>query len=137
MNDFLLDTCTVIWMGTGKQIGEVASEQINTAYREGSKVCVSPISAWEIGALVKKGRIRLKRSAIDWFEVFTTQDGIAVPELSSRILFHSWELPGHPPNDPVDRIIISTARILNLTVITRDRLILNYSSRGYVDAVSC
>ena len=37
--------------------------------------------------------------------------------------------------DPVDRIIIATARRLNLQIVTADREILRYGKRGYVNVI--
>ncbi len=136
-NDLLLDTCAIIWMGTGESMEEAAVKQINASYREGCKIYVSPISAWELSALVAKERIRLERSVLDWFEFFAAQNGIEVTALSPRILVNSYELPGNPPNDPADRIIVSTARSLNLAIATRDKLILDYSYEGHVRAICC
>ncbi len=46
-------------------------------------------------------------------------------------------LPGEFHNDPVDRIIVATARALALTVVTRDKAILDYARQGYVLALPC
>ncbi|MDE0308226.1 MAG: type II toxin-antitoxin system VapC family toxin [Acidiferrobacterales bacterium] len=137
MSNLLLDTCAVVWIGMGETIDKAAMEQINEAYHEDGKVCMSPITAWELAALANKERIRLARSVLDWFESFAAQDGITMTLLSPRILVNSWELPGTPPNDPADRIMISTARTLNLSIVTRDKPILDYSSQGHVQAIHC
>ena len=59
------------------------------------------------------------------------------PELTLAILIGSCELPGTPPDDPADRIIIATARELGLAVVTRDGAILAYAQAGYVNALRC
>ena len=46
-------------------------------------------------------------------------------------------LPGEPPRDPADRIILATARDLGATLITRDRLLLKYSEAGQVSTIPC
>ncbi len=137
MNDLLLDTCALIWLGTGESIEEAALSQINETYQKGFNTYVSPISAWEMGSLVSKERLRLDRPVLDWFEVFANQDGITIAALSLRILVDSSYLPGTPPNDPGDRIIISTARTLGYSIVTRDTSILNYSKEGHVHAIRC
>lgn len=38
----------------------------------------------------------------------------------------AYSLPDPINKDPADRIIIATARIFNLEIVTTDRLILNY-----------
>ena len=58
-------------------------------------------------------------------------------DLSPEILSDSCLLPGKPPRDPADRMIISTARHQDLTIITRDRLILAYAGEGHVRAIAC
>ncbi len=137
MNDLLLDSCAVIWMGTNTRMDDIAVKRINDSYHCGRKIYVSPITAWELGGMVSKGRIRLKLSVTDWFESFTNQNAIDICDLTAHILSYSWGLPGNPPNDPADKIIIATARALNLSIITRDQLILDYAAEGYVDAIVC
>ena len=46
-------------------------------------------------------------------------------------------LPGDPPRDPADRIIVATARDLGATLITRDRALLDYGEQGHVNVVEC
>jgi PIN domain nuclease of toxin-antitoxin system len=58
-------------------------------------------------------------------------------DLSPQILIASSFLPGKPPRDPADRIIIATARDLGATLITRDGLILKYAEEGQVSAIAC
>ena len=43
----------------------------------------------------------------------------SLPVLSPEVLIDSSVLPGKPPNDPIDRIIIATARQHDLTLVTR------------------
>lgn len=40
-------------------------------------------------------------------------------------------------NDPIDRILIATAREHDLTIITRDRAILAYGAAGHVKTLAC
>jgi PIN domain nuclease of toxin-antitoxin system len=44
---------------------------------------------------------------------------------------------GNPPKDPVDRILIATARRHRWKLITRDRRILDYGARGFVSVLAC
>ena len=52
-------------------------------------------------------------------------------------LVNSSNLPGDLHRDPADRIIIATARELGMTILTRDRMILDYAARGHVSAMAC
>lgn len=53
------------------------------------------------------------------------------------ILLGSSFLPGKPPNDPADRIIAATARDLDATLLTRDRMLLDYAEQGHIRAIAC
>lgn len=71
------------------------------------------------------------------FSGFLKLPGVQALELTADILIDSSLLPGELHGDPADRIIITTARALDLTVVTRDRHILDYADRGYVRALAC
>ncbi|MXY66587.1 MAG: type II toxin-antitoxin system VapC family toxin [Gammaproteobacteria bacterium] len=137
MSDMLLDTCAVIWTGNGDPIDADAMTRLNTSHSDGHRIYVSPFSAWELGLLVSRGRLRMERPVVDWFEDYVAKSKVALAEISSRILADSSFLPGTPPTDPADRIIIATARAMNLCIVTRDRRILDYAHEGHVGALRC
>ncbi|WP_404382283.1 hypothetical protein [Caenispirillum salinarum] len=74
---------------------------------------------------------------LPWFETVLTVTGSHLASLTPRIPIESSFLPGEFHKDPADRIIVATARMLDLTVITRDRKILGYADQGFVRAVAC
>lgn len=49
-----------------------------------------------------------------------------IVELSPQIALESCDLPGKFHDDPADRIIVATARIHALELITKDKKILDY-----------
>lgn len=103
----------------------------------GVPVLISPIAAWEIGRLVANGRLALPTSPEAWFEQFMRAPDVELADLAPSILIASSFLPGTPPKDPSDRIMIATARELGFTVVTRDRRILQYAAAGHVRALAC
>jgi len=120
--------------------GETLAEDALGAIRDAastSKLFVSPISSWEVATLLKKRRIALNQDVEDWFEAALRIPGVVLSQLNWRVLTRSVTLPGEPPNDPADRILISTARRHALRLVTRDRQILNYARAGHVDALAC
>lgn len=135
--EFLLDTCAVIWIATNQPMSERARMSIEETLADGDAVAVSAITAWELGLLSRKGRLPSTRPPLDLFNAFADADGIEVTEMSPEILIGSSFLPGDIHNDPADRIIIATARALDLTVVTRDRAVLDYAEQGYVRALAC
>jgi PIN domain nuclease of toxin-antitoxin system len=133
----LLDTCAVIWIDSGEPIAQSASEALNAAYAAGLDKYVSAITAWEVGMLVTRGRLRFRIRPQIWFEQLLAVPGMALAELSPNILIGSSFLPGNPPRDPSDRIMAATAREFGYRLVTRDRALLDYATDGHIQAVAC
>ena len=132
----LLDTCALIWTVNGSDLSESAIKKINASAGNGA-LFVNPMSAWEVGMLSSKGRLTLSMSVRRWFERIADNPAFQLAELSHGILINSTALPGSPPNDPVDRIMLAMARENDLELMTRDREILNYAGEGHARAISC
>lgn len=132
----LLDTCALIFLVEG-QLSTDAEKVLGEALAEARSVLASPVSAWEIGQLVGRGRLRLALDPANWFARATSLPGIALSRLPHDVLIASSFLPGTPPRDPVDRIMIAAARSMGAALMTRDRLILGYGAEGHVVAIGC
>ena len=132
MSELLLDTCAVLWLAKGADMTPEARKAVTS-----NNLHISPISAWEIANLVRKSRIALTLPVAGWFRQAVGSMAAAMPQLSIEILADSCALPGNPPSDPADRIIIATAREADMTVVTRDKVILDYSRAGHVRTLAC
>lgn len=110
---------------------------IQNAYEAGEAVFVSPISAWEIGLLVSRGRLNLSLSPVRWFETITEEPGFSLANLPPEVLIASSFLPDASFRDPADRIIAATAREYGFTLLTRDRQLLAYADKGHIRALPC
>jgi PIN domain nuclease of toxin-antitoxin system len=132
MDRLLLDTCAVLWLAEGVPISVEARSAIAAGERH-----VSPITAWEIANLARKSRIALTMPVGAWINQAFAAIGARQPELTTAILVESCALPGAPPDDPADRIIIATARAHQLTVVTRDAAILAYAQSGHAKGMRC
>lgn len=133
----MLDTHAAIWIVEDQRIASDAKDAIEAAYRTDSAIFVSAITAWEIGMLVARNRLGLSTRPERWFQRLLAVEGVRLADLSPDILIASSFLPGEPPRDPADRIILATARDLGATLITRDRLMLKYGEDGQVSTVAC
>jgi PIN domain nuclease of toxin-antitoxin system len=109
--------------------------EVSLAYTEGAAVMVSPITAWEIGNLARKGRINLDAPVRPWWDMMIKRSGIGITALSPGILASSTDLPDLDHADPADRIIIATAREYGMRIVTSDRTMLRYADKGHVLAV--
>lgn len=76
--------------------------------------------------MVVKGRINVKIDPKLWLDNAINKSGIKVIELSPEIAMESCKLPGDFHKDPADQIIVATARVHNLTLLTKDQKILQY-----------
>ena len=120
----LLDTHVLVWLDEANpRLGVAAIKRINAAFQVGEAM-VSAISFWEVGMLVRKGRIRLDMDLGMWRNDFMEQGLIEVPvtgEIGIRAAgleqFHG---------DPADRLIAATALQNSLTLITADEKLLKY-----------
>jgi PIN domain nuclease of toxin-antitoxin system len=124
-------------MGNDDPLSDDAVEVLDGASDRDEQVAISPISAWEIGILAAKGRFASPLPPSSWFSRFVSGGRYTLPPLSPDILIESSFLPGNPPNDPIDRIIIATAREHGLTVLTRDRTIIQYGKAGHISVIEC
>lgn len=132
----LLDTCAVIWLERGSALEPSAEAALQEAQRIGTQVLVSPITAWEIGLLVSKGRLVLSLPPQTWFQR-VLDIGVDLAQLTPDILIASSNLPGPFLRDPADRIIAATARAFNYRLMTRDRPLLTFAASGQVSAIPC
>jgi PIN domain nuclease of toxin-antitoxin system len=133
----LLDTCAAIWFADDQPMSSAATQAMNRSFASAVSVFVSPISAWEIGILVSRGRMRFPVPPQSWFERLRSTEGIALAELSPQILIASSFLPGGAPRDPADRILAATAREFGYTLVTRDRPLLDYAEQRHMTALAC
>ena len=136
MSPLLLDTNAAIWLSRD-ELKAAASEKLDEAARTGVATYLSPITAWEVGQLVSRNRLSLGVTPQRWFARILAMPNVHLAELSPDILIASCFLPGKPPRDPADRILLATARDLDATLITRDRLLLKYGEDGQVSTIAC
>lgn len=137
MQPILLDTCAAIWIAEDENLEQAAVDLLDGVADAGAATYVSPISAWEVGLLVARERLRLLITPQRWFRRLLELPNVQLADISPELLIESSFLPGQPPRDPADRIIAATARDLGATLITRDRMLLDYGEQGHVRVVAC
>jgi PIN domain nuclease of toxin-antitoxin system len=129
----LLDTHVWLWVMSGHS--RISREFVRTYERDIklNRVFVSPMSIWETGMLVQKGRIELETDTLEWVNTALEASGIRLCPITPRIAIQSSRLPGDVHGDPVDRLLIATAFDENLVLITCDQKILEYSSENLIN----
>ena len=121
----LLDTHTWIWSHSAtKLLSDKVKKLIKKTLTD--QRAIASISIWEFAMMVVKGRITVKIDPKLWLENAIRNSGLKVIEISPEIALESCNLPGDFHKDPADQIIVATARIHNLTLLTKDRKMLDY-----------
>jgi PIN domain nuclease of toxin-antitoxin system len=134
----LLDTCAAIWVGNRDVLAAAALQAIRAAAAR-TELLVSPITGWEIGLATRlRGNpLVLLPTPQAWLADLVARPGIRVAPLAPAIALGASYLPGQLPRDPADRLLIATARELDVPIVTRDQRILDYSAHGHVQAIAC
>jgi PIN domain nuclease of toxin-antitoxin system len=137
----LLDTCAVIWLANGDSISSGAvSAIVSAGLADG--IYVSPVSAWEVGLLSSRATVNKPAPQFlpdprTWFATFMRGPGIKEAALTSAIAIDSSYLPGTLHSDPADRLIVATARNLNVPIVTRASRIITYAQAGHARVIPC
>jgi len=137
MQPILLDTCALIWIVENESIAPEAVALLNAANDAGAMTYVSPISAWEVGLLVARQRLRLLITPQSWFRRVLEAPNVRLAPMPADLWIESSFLPGTSPRDPADRIIAATARDHGCTLLTRDRELIDYAEQGHIRVLEC
>lgn len=139
MRRLLLDTCAVIFHAQGEPMKKDALSSIRDAAAVDG-VLISPVSAWEIGMLANPSRKQPMRFDPDpkaWFAYVCAEPGAGEAPLTNEIAIEASVLPGPLHGDPADRLLIATARTMNVPIVTRDKKMIAYGRRGHVRVIPC
>jgi PIN domain nuclease of toxin-antitoxin system len=121
----LLDTHVWVWWIHGapelpKAVGEFLERQQPTG------IGVSAISAWEVAKLVERARLILPCPVDEWMRDALASSGVRLIPLTPEIAIASTRLPGDFHRDPADQIIVASARVLGVLLVTLDDKIRRY-----------
>ena len=121
---FLLDTCAVLWLaGDGSNLTEATVVDLQLPQNE---VFVSAITSAELACLVRKNKIELPAHWRRWFRDAIEKNGWVVLPIDLEKIEEAYSLPGEFHSDPADRVLVATARLDKLTLVTGDQKILDY-----------
>lgn len=126
----LIDTHIWIWYldGVEDRIHAPALELLRRCVR-GDGLLVSDISAWELGMKAAKGQIRLSPSPAGWVAAAGRRRGLDFLPVDRSTLLAGTSLPGEIHGDPADRILMATAALTGLPLVTADHRIVEYARR--------
>jgi PIN domain nuclease of toxin-antitoxin system len=114
----LLDTHVILWWQADVERLSAAARQ---AIGRATEILVSPISMWEVGLLVEKGRVRLDRDPFVWAQDFLASERVATADLTPTAALAAAQLPAAGfSGDPADAMLYATARERGVPMVTKD-----------------
>ncbi|MBI3246440.1 MAG: type II toxin-antitoxin system VapC family toxin [Deltaproteobacteria bacterium] len=121
----VLDTHIWVWWVHGDSQLPITYHTV-LQEQESQGLGVSIISCWEVAKLVEYRRLTLPCATAEWLVQALSYPGIRLLDLTPHIIVDSTQLPGSFHRDPADQLIVATARVLNVPVMTTDGKILDY-----------
>lgn len=121
----LLDTHILVWWAG--ELGRLSRRQ-KAALADltpESPAWVSEITFWEIANLISLGRIELDLPLREWLERATAPPLVRTSGITPAVASEVASLPDSFHRDPADRVLVATARVLDATLATRDRKIID------------
>ena len=130
----LADTHALLWYFEGSgTVSDRRARLLDAALAEGA-LFGSAVSLFEIGLLLRRGRLRRIPNLRLWAQR-TGALGLVLLPLDADTAVEASSLPGEPPRDPMDQLVIAAARVHGLRLVTRDGPILDYAAGGHVLAL--
>lgn len=121
---YLLDTN--VWYRGLTFPHSLPRDMLQLVSQRGEQLGLSAISLWEIGKKAQLGKLQLSKDIATWLDEATTPQ-FTVLQLDAKVVAEAMRLPSFPNKDPADELIVATARIYNLILLTSDRALRNYA----------
>ena len=119
----LLDTQVWLWsLASPTRIGREARELMEDP---ANGLVLSAASSWEIAIKYRLGKLPLPEPPEAFILPRLTRDGIEPLPVSHAHACAVAGLPQHHP-DPFDRLLVATAKVEDLVLVTADRQLLAY-----------
>ncbi len=118
----LLDTHVLVrWLLERKRLSREQVQVLESAVRRGEPVALSAVSLIEIATLVSHEKLRLPLD--EFFDDLQSNPLLRVLPITFEIASEVASL-GRSLRDPADRVIVATARVHRLRLVTSDQRII-------------
>ena len=116
----VLDTHVWIWMAAGDQRAGILKEYAG-------RLLLPAIGVWETAMLAAKGRLKLLPDLETWV-ARNLESPVEMEPLSAEISVRSSRLDDFH-GDPADRLIVATALVLQMPLVTADQQIHDWNQK--------
>jgi PIN domain nuclease of toxin-antitoxin system len=114
---YLLDTG--VWIRAVTEFQSIPPGVLGILKASGQTYGLAAISLWEVGKKVQTGKLSLPKDLPGWF-TDALAPNIEILPLSAAVVTDAVRLPQFPNRDPADELIVATARVHKLTLLTTD-----------------
>jgi PIN domain nuclease of toxin-antitoxin system len=127
----LLDTHVVVWMlARPARLSRRARRAIEKASSGG--LAIASVTLFELSLLAAAGDIRVKRPPSEWLRSVVREARLSILEITPDVAAVAGHLPPSFPADPFDRLVVATAIVGDLPLVTADERI---HASGVVETV--
>lgn len=120
--NYLLDTHVVLWMAIDSPLISNSAKQV--ILNINCEKYVSIVSGWEVALKISAGKLGITGGVDEFFEI-CDQNGISIINIKREYIRVLSDLP-LLHKDPVDRLLIATAKVEGLVFLTADKNIQKY-----------
>ena len=121
----VLDTSALLyWTLDPTQLSSKARQAIEQA----EKIVISSISVWEIALKVKRHKLILPLTSVDYVERLQRLEALEILPVDVQTWLDNLELPWEH-RDPADRTIVALATRFGCPLITSDQVVADYYSQ--------
>ncbi|MGH9339873.1 MAG: type II toxin-antitoxin system VapC family toxin [Acidobacteriota bacterium] len=122
--NFLLDTHVWLW---SQEMPEKLGPKAKAGLIGGDNILyISTVSTLEIARLVDLGTIELSGTLTSWIQDSIGSLRVRTLDMSHEVAIQAYSLLPPFHKDPADRILVGTAEVHDLTLLTADDRILSY-----------
>ena len=123
---YLLDTHTWIWWHMNPAKLSAAVLRLISSPKSYDELLLSAISPFEFSKLLEKNLLGISCNPEDWLKQAMDMPKFRLVPISPILSYRATSLPQPFHEDPVDQLIVATARKENATILTKDPGILEY-----------
>jgi PIN domain nuclease of toxin-antitoxin system len=116
----LLDTHVLLWWFEDPKRLSSAQRRVLKRASDGDSLGVSDATFWEIALLLERGRVRFTLPLDEWLARATAAPLVERCGMSPAIAREVVSLSTTRDWDPADRILVATARVRGVPLVTSD-----------------
>ncbi|MDA0836234.1 MAG: type II toxin-antitoxin system VapC family toxin [Planctomycetota bacterium] len=125
---YLLDSHTFLW--TAMKPSNLSRKAKSIIADSVNDIWISTISFWEISLKYKLGKLELNGVAPEYLPELAEEMGLSILELGAMDSSSYHLLPIEAHKDPFDRMLVWQAIRNGLTLVSKDREMVDYSKPG-------